>query len=68
MRSDTPRLTLTPRRDATLASSRLAAVRCYTYLVERRRLRQEKEGGLEPAPDDAEGGSNGFSAKAQSSP
>ena len=43
----------TPRRDATLASSRLAAVRCYAYLVERHRLRQQKEGGAGTAPEDA---------------
>ena len=43
---------LIPRADATTDSSRQAIARCYDYLVERRRLRQQKVGGPTTAPDD----------------
>ena len=46
-----PRTTLAPRPDATPASSRAAVARCYAYLVERRRSREQKAvAELAPTP------------------
>ena len=52
-----------PRDDATPESSQNAVGRCYAYLIERRRLREEKEGGRRPAPDDAMKGSSNDRAR-----
>jgi hypothetical protein len=43
---------LAPRADATPESSRVAISRCYDYLIERHRLREQKEAaGPAPEPD-----------------
>jgi hypothetical protein len=49
------RIAVTPRPDATPDSSRAAVARCYAYLIERRRLRTQKEGGPATAPNDPKG-------------
>ena len=57
---DSPRIA--PRLDATPDTSRAAVARCYAYLVERRRLGEQKEGGPETAPNSAKGGFSDSSA------
>jgi hypothetical protein len=61
-------LRVVPRPDATPDSSRAATARCYAYLVERRRLRHQNEGGAGIAPQDAERRSNEIRAEVKSSP
>jgi hypothetical protein len=59
------RITYAPRPDATPNSSRAAIASCYVYLVERRRLRQQKEGGAGTAlrDDTKESVKNGAATK-----
>jgi hypothetical protein len=61
------RIVYTPRPDATPGSSRAAITHCYAYLVERRQLRQQKEGGPGAAPQHAERRSNEIRAEVKSS-
>jgi hypothetical protein len=62
-------LRVVPRPDATPNSSRAAIASCYAYLVERRRLRQQKEGGAGTAlrDDTKESVKNGAATKNPSS-
>jgi hypothetical protein len=55
-----PHIASSPCPGATTDTSRAAVAHCYAYLIERRRLREETEGGPETAPKDDVKESNGY--------
>jgi hypothetical protein len=61
--TESSRIISRPREDTTSESSRAAIARCYAYLVKRRGLLEQREGGPATAPDNARAESNQVSRR-----